>query len=342
MTLRRILVTIALAFTAYFLVRGVVVAALVPVLWLHLTALALWLGAIVLELWLPGEEPGPRSTGSRAPSRLPVWAAVTVFCASGIAAASTVVSSGDQVHDPRVASIFGATGVALTILVVRRRPLWAWLGVAVLAVLGISATGLGESLSRGLLGTFVWVGLAQLMLWSVDRAYSDTARLVRLQQASSAWQATHEARRSQRRQRVQFALAVAGPVLSRAVQTGGRLTDEERADALIIEGTLRDELRAHRLIDDEVRAAIRRARERGAGVTVIDDDALTDLDAGSLAAVRSALAEVLRGAEADRIIVRTTSDPRTAVTVVGRSSAASAAVPAPDDTVTLWQEIPRP
>lgn len=342
MSLRRVLVAIALAFTAYFLVRGIAIAMSVPAPWLQVAASAVWLAAVALAIWAPGERVRPGSAGGRAPSRLPVWAAAVVLAAACASTAGTVVASGDEIRAPLSASVFGITGMLLTILAVRRRPTWAWLGVAALTALGVWSMGLAPALSRGLVGAFVWVGLAQLLLRLVDRAYGDTAKLVRLQQASSAWQATHDVRRSQRRQRVQFALEVAGPVLSRAVQTGGRLTDRERAEALITEGTLRDEVRAHLLMDDEVRTEIRRARERGAGVTVIDDDGLADLDDADLATVRAALAEVVRGTDADRLIVRTTRDRRTAVTVVGRRSAASAAVPEPDDTVVLWREIPRP
>ncbi|MGO1629114.1 MAG: hypothetical protein ACTHX2_09900, partial [Microbacterium sp.] len=127
-------------------------------------------------------------------------------------------------------------------------------------------------------------------------------------------------------------------VLTRVVQSAGRLDEAERRESLMAEGTLRDELRAHRLLDDDVRAAIRRARDHGATVTVIDDDALTDLGDDALGQVRAALAEALRDTDADRIIVRTTPDPDTAVTVVGRRAA-----PEPDeDALALWQEIPRP
>ncbi|MGO1412289.1 MAG: hypothetical protein ACTHU7_12745 [Microbacterium sp.] len=338
MTLRRVLMTIAIAFTAYFLARSVIVATVVPDTPLHLAAVVLWLATVAVVLWVPGRDPRSHGVGNRSPSRLPLWAAIVVVVVITIAQSQAIWASGDHIHDPIVATMFGANGQVLTILMVRHRPFWAWCGVAVVAALGVASMGAGEALGRGLLGTFLWVGIAQLMLWSVDRAYLDTARLARLQQASAAWQASQDARRAERRKRVRFALAVAGPVLTRVVQSAGRLDEAERRESLMAEGTLRDELRAHRLLDDDVRAAIRRARDHGATVTVIDDDALTDLGDDALGQVRAALAEALRDTDADRIIVRTTPDPDTAVTVVGRRAA-----PEPDeDALALWQEIPRP
>ena len=222
-------------------------------------------------------------------------------------------------------------------MAVRRRAEWAWGGVAALTIIGAIAYGPQTAFERGLVGDYLWVGIAQLMVWGMDRAYRDTARLAQLQQASSAWQATQEALRAQRRSRVRFALAEAGPILSRVIATGGRIDQAERDGALLAEATLRDELRATRLLDDDVRGAIRRARERGATVTVIDDDALGDLDAAELAVVRAELASAIDETDADRIIVRTTPEAGAAVTIVGRVVGDRA--PGDEDAVATWHEI---
>lgn len=338
MTLRRILVLVVTAFTAYFLVRGIVVATIVPLPWLQLLLTGLWLVAVVLTVWSPGIDPRDGAQGNRAPSRLPALTAAVIVGLVVCATVLTAAASGPMAHEPLVATMFGAAGVPLVAVVVRRRPIWAWAGTVAVAALGISMMGPARAFGRGLLGTILWVGVAQLILWSIDRAYLDTARLVRLQQVSASWQVTQDARRSERRRRVRYALQVAGPALTRVVHGGGRLTEGERRDALLAEGTLRDELRAHRLLDDEVRMAVRSARESGATVTVIDDDGLDELAPSELRAVRSRLAETLRSTDADRIIVRTTSDPAVAVTVVGRSASSGAH---DEDDLVLWEEIPR-
>ena len=133
----------------------------------------------------------------------------------------------------------------------------------------------------------MWVGVAQLLIRSMDRAADDTAQLATLQRAASAWQASQTVRQRERRVQVQRALAVAGPVLIATVASGGSLSDDERLEARLAEGRLRDELRGPRLLDDEVRAELERARRRGATVTVLDEGGLDGLDEASLAIIRS-------------------------------------------------------
>jgi len=334
-TVRRVLYALAVAFTAYFLLRGVLWALEVPHTWLQLVAVVLWLAAVAAAVLTPGRAVGPGEDEHSVPTRLPLPAVIAIVTIASTIAPLSLIASGDQALDPLASGMYGAVGEVLTIVCVRRRGMWAWIGVTVLAIEGSIAMGVDLALQRGLLGTILWVGLAQLLLWLTDRAYRDTARLARLQQASSAWQAAQEARRFERRQRVQFALLVAGPVLTRVIETGGALTSQERLRALLAEGTLRDELRAPRLLDDEVRLAIRAVRERGATVTLLDENGLPDVDDADLARIRSDLAETLRATTADRIIVRTSADPDVALTVVGRAASGD-----PDD-VELWREVPR-
>ena len=105
---------------------------------------------------------------------------------------------------------------------------------------------------------------------------------------------------------VQQALAVAGPVLTRTVAHGGELTDDDRLEARLAEGRLRDEMRAPRLLDDDVRTELERARRRGANVTVLDEGGLEDVDEESLARHprRSSPTRCARRAS-DRLYIRT-------------------------------------
>lgn len=338
MTVRRVMYALVFAFTAYFLLRGVIWAVQAPDPTLQGASVAVWLVAVIGAMFLAADPEDAQDAHNR-PGRLPLGIGILVLLLGVAAASLSFLGSADRVQELPAAGVYGAVGLLLTIVCVRRRALLAWIGVIALAAQGIAVIGLDLSLQRGLLGAVLWVGLAQLLMWFTDRAYRDTARLARLQQVSSAWQAAQEARRFERRQRVQFALIVAGPVLARVIETGGRLNDTERLRARLAEGTLRDELRGARLLDDEVRLAIRAVRERGATLTIFDENALEDLDEGALQRVRSELAATLRGTSAARIIVRTSPDPDVAVTVVGRSAAGSGI--ADEDAVELWHEIPR-
>lgn len=348
-SVRRALDAIALAFTAYFAVRGLVRPDGVGDLLLPVVAVSLYLALTLIALYV--EQPGQGAEGEvlpptgpprqRAGTVLPHWAAIVVLV--GAALIPLIVTAYTRA-DERTAShatwYLGAVGAVLTIMCARHRPVLAWTGIVVLAIESWWAIGLVPALSLGLVGSAVWVAIAQLLMVFTDRAYRDTARLAALQQATSAWQATQAVRRLERRRRVQYALAVAGPVLSQVIATGGRLSEEERTTARLAEGRLRDELRGARLLDDDVREAIAAARLRGATVTVFDEGGLDDVPPEQLPVVRHELAETLRQTDAARIIIRSAPDPDVALTIVGRSAGGEGL--SDEDDLQLWREIPRP
>lgn len=138
--------------------------------------------------------------------------------------------------------------------------------------------------------------------------------------------------------RVQYALRIAGPVLTRTVASYGQLTGPERLEARLAEGRLRDELRGASLLNDCVRDAIQESRLRGASVTVFDEGGLDGIDEDRRAEIRDELASVIAGADAGRVIIRSARDERVAVTIVGRSGAGDSS---DEDSVGLWHEIPR-
>ena len=225
----------------------------------------------------------------------------------------------------------------MTIVMVRRRPVVAWAGIGLLAVCSSVWIGVADALAYGLVGAVVWVVVAQLLTGLVDRAAADTAELTELERRSSEWLAVQEGRRRERRTRVQQALAIAGPVLIRTIETEGDLSPAERDSARLAEGALRDELRGPRLLDETVRARLREARGRGSMVTVLDEGGLDGASEDQIAHVRAQLADVLEGAASDRIYIRTSPNDQAAVTVVGRTADG-----AEEDTVDLWREIPLP
>ncbi|GGH37448.1 hypothetical protein GCM10010921_07310 [Microbacterium album] len=327
---------IALALTAYFAIRGLVRPEGIRELALDIAAVAIYLVVTVLALYV--EPPGGQRErgGSAAPMRAVVLAMIGAALIPPLVTLSTVPAHRADSH---ATWYLGAVGAVMAILCARRRPVSAWIGIGVLAVESIWMLGAQAALSLGLVGSAVWVALAQLLRIFTDRAYRDTARLAALQQATSAWQASQSVRRQERRQRVQYALEVAGPVLSRVIASGGHLSEEERVAARLAEGRLRDELRGARLLDDDVREAITAARRRGAAVTVFDEGGLEGLSPEALARIRRELAETLREADAARIIIRSAPDPDVALTIVGRSAAGEGLTD--EDDVLLWREIAR-
>ena len=97
----------------------------------------------------------------------------------------------------------------------------------------------------------------------------------------AAWDA---ASRAELGKRAAHVAALAGPLLER-IATGQPLTGDERRACLAVEGGLRDELRAGRLVSDALASAAARARERGVDVVLLDDsDNRDEPDVESIAA----------------------------------------------------------
>lgn len=359
-SVRNVLVVLAVAFTAYLAARGLWWTAPVPYPLIVVATLALYLATTWLCIfWDParsgdptraasGSAPGAAVDGDelpaaeqRAPKRMPVLAQVLALACAAIVPSAISFAVGPDSRTALFATWYlGGIGALMTVVMVRRRPWTAWTGIVLLAIASMAWMGPVQALALGLVGSVVWVTCAQLLVFSMDRAARDTSRLARLQRAASAWQASQLVRQRERRVQVQKALAVAGPVLTRTVAHGGDLTDEDRLEARIAEGRLRDEMRGPRLLDDDVRAELERARRRGANVTVLDEGGLDDADEETLAIIRAELAETLRTATSDRLYIRTSPDEHVAVTVVGRSSAVGALTD--EDAVDLWREIAHP
>lgn len=357
MSVRNILVGLALAFTAYLAARGLWWTEPVPLPGLLVVALFVYLGTTwIVVLWEPhrgaraGTEPIPEVDGdgvdtaldaARSTGRLPGWAAGLALGAAIVVPNALSLAVGiDHVTAPYATWYLGGIGALMVVVMVRRRPWIAWLGIVALGVTASVWMGPLTALGLGLVGSLVWVAVAQMLMLSLDRAARDTAQLTKLQRQASGVEASQSVRQRERRTKVQRALAIAGPVLMRVVAERGRLTEDERLGARIAEGSLRDELRGPRLLDDAVRAELERLRRRGASVTVLDEGGLDRVDDVTLSIIRGQLAETLSQATSERLYVRTSPHESVAVTVVGRSG--SGAGLSDEDAVDLWREIAHP
>lgn len=343
MTVRAILSVIGLAFTAYLAARGLIWTSPETVErgWLIVAALVLYLP--VTWLWIFAIGARARTTESAATTsvRLPGWGVALALVAAVVVpnAPFLAVTEAGRTQ-PFVTWVIGGIGALMTIVMVRRRPVVAWTGMAILGVSTSFWLGPLQALSLGLVGSLVWVTAAQLVTIALDQAARDAERLAELQQAASAWQASQSGRQRERRLHVQRALQAAGPILARTIENGGNLRAADKEAARRAEATLRDELRGNRLLDDGVRAEIEAARCRGAAVSLFDEGGLEGLNAAELDGIRSELAGILRGAVSQRVIIRTSPHHEIAVTVVGRSTGEGAG--GDDDQVDLWREIRRP
>ncbi|MFC7789291.1 hypothetical protein ACU045_09945 [Microbacterium sp. MAHUQ-60] len=327
-TVRSITTALALGFALYFAARAI--------WWIEqprgplfmVAAIVLYLAAILTAVL----------SSQAASARMPMAAAILALLTSAAVPALVTLALDPGMRGAPFATWYiGATGLLAVVCIVRRNTLIGWMMLGVLIVAASISLGLGEAFTLGLVGSITWVVVAQLLVLFWDRAVRDTERLADIQRAVSAWHATQLVRQRERRVRAQRALAIAGPLLTRTVASHGELTEQERLEARLAEGTMRDELRGASLLNDAVRQAISDARVRGTVVTVFDEGGLEGTDERRLNEIRDELAEVLARARSNRVIIRAGRDDDIAVTVVGRAAGGSH----DDDAVDLWHAIRR-
>lgn len=328
-TVRSMATALALGFAVYFVARAVwwIVQPTAPLL--MVAGIGIYLTAVLIAVLAE----------SATRVRMPLWAGILALIAGAVVPSLVSLALEPMDRTAGFATWYiGAVGVLGVVCIVRRRPVIGWGILAALIVSACFYLGVGDAFNLGLVGSITWVVLAQLLVFFWDRAVRDTERFADIQRAVSSWHATQLVRQRERRLRVQMALAVAGPVLGRTVASGGHLTDEERLEARLAEGRLRDELRGASLLNDAVRDAIQDARRRGVVVTVFDEGGLDGIDEPRRAEIRDELAGVLDAVRSDRVIIRAGRDELLAVTVVGRAAAGASH---DEDAVDLWHEIRR-
>jgi hypothetical protein len=302
----------------------------------NIVATILFFVATVLSLW-------PTS-----PTRMPVWLA-SFDLAVCVALPILVTSQLDSSRDNGYATWYvAAVGTLMTIVAVRRQQLFAWLGVAFLAVQTVVWAGFSALAGLGVIGSVLWVGIALVVSSAVAKAGRDALQFARAEREATEWQAAQEAHVMERQLRLRQTYRVSAPMLGEIVRMHGDLTEAERRECRYLEGAIRDEIRGRRLLNEDVRVQVMDARRRGVVVSLLDEGGIDDLEEQALESVLSRLADAIRGTTTDKLIVRTVPrSSKTAITVVGLrmsddGNANALGSDSTDDEVDLWLEIPRP
>jgi hypothetical protein len=182
----------------------------------------------------------------------------------------------------------------------------------------------------------------------VGNAKRDARRFAMAEREATDWQAAQEAHIYERQSRLAHTSSMALTMLRRIADSGGSLTNRERAECLRLESAIRDEIRGRGLLNDPVREEVQKARLRGATVIILDEGGVDELGHTERDLLHARIVDALRGTTADRIIVRSTADDDEVIaTVVGVNAetddiaVALGAHEIDDYSVDVFVEIPR-
>ncbi len=213
----------------------------------------------------------------------------------------------------------GAITISLFGFALIRRYLAAWLvllGVAGIAVGWAASTNQGWAYGAGLVDRhFGTLLVGTLFAWSLARSSATFEVYRALERRTRALERAASARASARRSAAESVLEQAGPML-RAIADGRPLSETDRRELLVLEGALRDQIRAPHVAVGPLRDAIADARRRGVNVLLLDETG-PDVDARTRAEAATWLAERVASARTERFVGRLrSSDGAVSVTAV--------------------------
>jgi hypothetical protein len=223
-----------------------------------------------------------------------------------------------------IATLMAATAV-------RQYRIISWLGVTAMVIEVIDWGGAGAITTTGVIGALILVLSGQAIATGLRTAGRDAQKFVDQAREASAQMATNTAIRTERKIRSEQVLRGALPILQKIQSQGGRLSEDEKAEALLLEAELRDEIRGRNLLNAEVRLAVRNARRRNVEVMVLDEGGLDEIEQPERDRILHDAAMALDQCEAGRVTLRSPMGESWKVTVAAMRPGA----PAPD----LWLRL---
>ena len=284
-----------------------------------LVAVVLYFFALLVSV---SHQPGLRLTNKKA-----AFSLVTALVIPLLMTASVSADHSDNQSTWYVAGV----ATLMAVIAIRQHKVMAWFGVVAMATQVIIWGGLGSLFNAGIFGALMLVTAAHAAAVTLDSSGKAAEEYRDQALATSAATAAKSAARNERQLRVEQALGAALPILNKIKQQGGNLNPEDRQRALVLEATLRDQIRGRHFDSPKLLSEIAAARARGVEVQVLDDGGLEHLSEQEreilLAEVATHVATVFAG----RIVLRSVADETWTVSV----TASRPGVDAPDLFIRL-------
>ncbi len=209
-----------------------------------------------------------------------------------------------------------AIGTLMAATAVRQQPLLAWLGVAVLLVELLTWGGPGVLFVSGIIGAVLLVSAGHAVSLGLVTASKQAAEFNELALRTETEQAVASAASRERQSRIAKALAGALPALQAIRAARGKLSPEARQEAILLEASLRDEIRGRNLMNPTIRDLARQLRLRGVEVMILDEGSLDSVTSSERDRILGQAAGALRSVTEGRVTIRSPQGEDWLVTVV--------------------------
>ena len=209
----------------------------------------------------------------------------------------------------------GAIGILLGATALRGQPIYAWAGAFVAGLEIVYVEGATGIFQGGLLGMLILVLVGHITRLGISRADADIAEFTKALEAGAAQLARAEALRTAKAATFSRSLPRLEPLLKRIIAMGGKLSEEERREAMFLESEISDEIVGRALVSESIRSAARMARMRGIEIHFIDEGGLEGATSEELAEIEHQIVEIINSRDGGRIVVRATKGETWRVTV---------------------------
>ena len=187
---------------------------------------------------------------------------------------------------------------------VRQQAVIAWLGIVILALQQILWAGFLIGWQTGLAGALMLVFAGHTISKGIENAANSALLYTKQALENETQLVVSKIAAAERKQRLELALSGATSMLRLIETKNGELNDVERNEARLLEASLRDEIRGRELMNDEVRAVARAARERGIEVAILDEGGVDQMSISEKMEILSKVCVAINNVEQGRITLR--------------------------------------
>ncbi|MFZ1382973.1 MAG: hypothetical protein WAS54_09355 [Scrofimicrobium sp.] len=244
-----------------------------------------------------------------------MWFAVGVVGVSNLLALIPILGNGYPGH---AAWSLGTGWLLCVLILLRSGPVPSWIAMVLLGIStwvwtllsGLSAMIAVELVLGQAISLFLWT----LVAWWSEQIMMATARTDLQIHDAEVLRASTRATRTLLDKRLEGVTQRARPVLEE-LASDNELDSDMQLTATVLEGELRDEIRAPALCSERLVMAAREARYRGVEVVFLDDSS-SPVTAGLLGQVSLRAIEEIRATESGRIVVRLLPENRRHVATI--------------------------
>jgi hypothetical protein len=223
--------------------------------------------------------------------------------------------------DPKTADMYSTwyvIGIAtlMATTAVRQQKLIAWVGTTILVIQVITWAGFIAGVQTGLIGAIMLVFSGHTISIGLRNAYRDTMAFTKLALDTQKEKVVNAAASQERRARLDTALRGALPMLNQIKNQHGKLSEEQKQQARLLEASLRDEIRGRGLMTPAIRSAAQKARLRGVEVVILDEGGLENTSEGNRSEILAKVAAAFEDVYEGRITLRAPAEESWRVTLV--------------------------